>query len=254
MNPYYSNKLISIYHGDCIEIMQNTFDNNVFDLVLTDLPYGKTANEWDNTIDFNVMWKSLKNITNQTTPILLFGSEPFASFLRCSNIKNYRYDWIYHKTHPTNFLNAKKQPLRNYETISVFYEKQCFYNPQMEKGKPYAYASGKTSKTISSDTNISNFFTKNNGDRYPVSITKAYSLEKEKFHPTQKPVALLEYLIKTYTNENDIVLDFTAGSGSTAIACINTNRQCVLIEKEKKYCKIAVERVKDSFTKNFYFV
>lgn len=107
MNPYYYNKLVTIYHGDCIEIMQNTFDNNVFDLVLTDLPYGKTANEWDNTIDFNVMWKSLKNITNQTTPILLFGSEPFASFLRCSNIKNYRYDWIYHKTHPTNFLNAK---------------------------------------------------------------------------------------------------------------------------------------------------
>ena len=124
----------------------------------------------------------------------------------------------------------------------------------MEKGKPYATTSGKTSKTISSDTNISNFFTKNDGVRYPLSITKKYSLDNEHLHPTQKPVALLEYLIKTYTNENDIVLDFTAGSGSTAIACINTNRQCVLIEKEEKYCKIAAERVEDSFAKNFYFL
>lgn len=254
MNPYYSNKLISIYHGDCIEIMQNTFDNNVFDLVLTDLPYGKTANEWDNTIDFNVMWKSLKNITNQTTPILLFGSEPFASFLRCSNIKNYRYDWIYHKTHPTNFLNAKKQPLRNYETISVFMKNSVFIIRKWKKVSHMHMHLVKPVKQFLLILIFLIFLQKNNGTRYPVSITKAYSLEKEKFHPTQKPVALLEYLIKTYTNENDIVLDFTAGSGSTAIACINTNRQCVLIEKEEKYCKIAVERVKDSFTKNFYFV
>ena len=129
------------------------------------------------------MWKILKNITNKTTPILLFGSEPFASFLRCSNIKNYKYDWIYQKAHSTNFLNAKKQPLRNYETISVFYEKQCLYNPQMEKGKPYSCTSTscKASKTISADYNIFNYPHKNNGTRYPLSITKKYSLDNYLF-------------------------------------------------------------------------
>lgn len=253
MTLYYSNELVSLYKGECISVIKNALQTK-FDLVLTDLPYGKTSCEWDSIINFEDMWDALKNATHETTPIVLFGAEPFSSLLRCSNLKAYKYDWVYLKSIASNFLNAKKQPLRNNELISVFYDKQCVYNPQMEKGTPYIAKQGKCSLSVTADKNVSNggYVTVNNGERYPVTVTKAYTAERQ-YHPTQKPVALLEYLIKTYTNKNDIVLDFTSGSGSTGVACINTSRRCVLIEKEEKYCKIAAERLEDAFRKNYYF-
>lgn len=250
MHPYYENDLGKLYHGACLDILSNIVDK--FDLILTDPPYGTTKCKWDVVIPFDAVWKALDKLRYDYTAVILFGVEPFSSLLRCSNIKEYKYDLIYEKSCKTNFLNAKKQPLRNHENISVFYNKQCTYNPVMGVGKPYTRKQGVSSDSVTIDAKVKfgGYLTVNNGERYPGTVIK-FNRDVDKYHPTQKPVALLEYLIKTYSNENDLVLDFTCGSGSTGVACINLNRRFTLIEKDEKYCEIAAKRLEEAYNNRY---
>ena len=238
--------MIELIQGDCLREMQNIPDNSI-DCIITDPPYGTTACKWDSVIDFELMWEQLNRIIKPNGAIVLFGTEPFSSKLRLSNLRMYKYDWVYVKSQAQNFLNAKKQPLRNNECISLFYKKQPTYNPQMRTGRPYTARQGKSSNSISADENVLNggYITVNDGSRYPLSVLEKVSQENG-LHPTQKPVALLEYLIKTYTNEGETVLDFTMGSGSTGVACVNTNRNFIGIELDEKYFEIAKKRIEDA--------
>lgn len=246
-------KRINLFHGDCLELMKKIPDKSI-DLILTDPPYGTTACKWDNVIPFDLMWEQLNRVIKDNGAIVLFGSEPFSSALRMSNIKNYKYDWIWEKPNGSNFASANFQPLRVNESISVFgdfkttYNKNKNYNfnPQFSKGKPYSCISGKPAHDTLNKSPLANgnYKTINNGTRHPRSILK-FNKDKDKIHPTQKPVALLEYLIKTYTQENETVLDFTMGSGSTGVACLNTNKNFIGIELDKNYFKIAQDRIKN---------
>lgn len=223
------------------------------DMILCDPPYGISANKWDSVIDFDHMWKEYNRIIKDNGAIVLFGSEPFSSKLRLSNLKLYKYDWKWEKPSGANFLNFKYQPAKVHEDIIVFgkmatsYSKKgnMQYYPQMEYGIPYKQKSGKQKNDYSNSTvrsPIEQVITDNKGTRYPRSIQK-FSLDKEKFHSTQKPVKLLEYLINTYTKENQIVLDNCMGSGSTGVACLNTNRKFIGIELDKIYYDIANKRM-----------
>ncbi|MEA4956914.1 DNA adenine methyltransferase YhdJ [bioreactor metagenome] len=246
-----------LIQGDCLEVMKQLADEGVkVDLVLTDPPYGTTDCKWDTIIPFNEMWDCLSKLTNPNTPILLFGSEPFSTMLRYSNIDNFKYDWVWHKNTSGGFVQAKKMPLKYHEIISVFYKKPPLYNPQFRE---YAEASkGKTKPTNPSQTNrimaAKNIPAMPNYERgaYPKSIIefKSESIiknsKKRSYHPTLKPVALLEYLIKTYTNSGDLVLDFTMGSGSTGVACYNTGRDFIGIELDEDYYNIATKRIREA--------
>ena len=227
--------MIKLLHGDCLELMKDIPDNSI-DMVLTDPPYGTTACKWDTVIDFELMWAQLKRITKDNGAICLFGSEPFSSALRMSNIKMFKYDWTTIKTKPTGHLNAKKQPLRTIESISVFYKKQCGYYPQGLRD-----CNNMVSRTNRGNYGECSKTTRQKKTGYPKQHINIKSVDG--VHPTQKPVALLEYLIKTYTLENETVLDFTMGSGSTGVACKNLNRKFIGIEKDDKYFQIAKERI-----------
>ena len=232
---------VKLIQGDCLEEMLKLANDGVkVDLVLTDLPYGTTACKWDSIIPFDEMWECLDNITNPNTPIVLFGSEPFSSVLRMSNIKNYRYDWIWHKNLSGGFVNAKKMPMKYHENISVFYKKLPCYNPQFEEysestKKRYKHnernsISGKTTNQIQGGIKPMSSVVDYKRGKYPQSVQyfkSVHTANSNRLHPTQKPVALLKYLIKTYTNENDLVLDFTMGSGSTGVACKELNRDFI---------------------------
>jgi len=244
---------MKLYKGDCLEVMQTIQDKSI-DAIITDPPYGTTACKWDSVIDFELMWEQLNRIIKPNGAVVLFGSEPFSSALRMSNIKNYKYDWIWEKPKGTGFLNAKKQPLRYSELISIFYRKQCTYNPQKTTGhKPSNKSSAKSKK----ETDVYGKFNKQEKggqtDRYPKNIIKFNNVNSSKgiVHPTQKPISLMEYLIKTYTNENETVLDFTMGSGSTGVACKNTNRNFIGIEQDENYFNIAKQRIKETEFKLF---
>ena len=236
--------MYKLYNGDCLEIMDRLIDEGVkVDCILTDPPYGTTACKWDTVIPFEDMWKRLDKLIKPNGAIVLFGSEPFSSALRMSNIKNYKYDWIWEKEQGTNQFLAKKQPLRKTENISIFYKKQTIYNPQMAIGSAYEanrvigcelFGTPKKIKTV------------NKGERYPVNILKFNRELSSRYHPTQKPIKLVEYLIKTYTNENETVLDFTMGSGSTGVACANTNRKFIGIELDENYFNIAKQRIEEA--------
>jgi DNA modification methylase len=225
---------------DCMEEMKNIPDGSI-DCIITDPPYWTTACKWDSVIPFDKMWERLNKLIKPNGAIVLFWSEPFSSALRMSNIKNYKYDWIWEKNRPTWLFTAKKQPMKYHELIHIFYNKQPIYNPIMwewtkshkrwsEKWKSEHYTTNKFNE--SKDTNL----------KYPKSILK-FDRKHPPVHPTQKPVALMEYLIKTYTNEWELVLDFTAWSFTTAVACENTNRHWICIEKEKEYFNIGIERL-----------
>ena len=230
-----------LYHGDCLEIMNQLISQGILvDMILTDLPYKVTWNNWDKIIPFNKMWIRINKLIKDDGAICLFGSEPFSSKLRISNIKGYKYDWVWCKEQGTNFLNAKRMPLRNNENISVFYKKQPTYNPQFTDGNPYTITKGSKSTNYCKTDKIVK--TENDGYRYPLTVLN-FKRDKNKFHSCQKPVALLEYLVKTYTNEGELVLDFTMGSGSTGVACKNTNRKFIGIELDEKYFNIAKERI-----------
>ena len=240
---------VDLRHGDCLELMKDIPDGSV-DMILCDLPYGTTACKWDSVIPFEPMWKQYNRIIKNNGAIVLFGSEPFSTMLRYSNLKMFKYDWYWRKPRGTGHLNANKQPLRDIETISVFYKKQCTYNPQYSKGEPYAAKSGKNVRvsnagmtTYGKFMNGMDFRNDNSGIRYPKQLQEFGVVERGTVHPTQKPVALLEYLIKTYTNEGETVLDNCMGSGSTGVACVNTNRRFIGIELDDKYFEIAKQRI-----------
>ena len=246
-----------LFHGDCLEIMKNIEDESI-DMILCDLPYGTSACKWDSVIPFEPLWEQYSRIIKPFGAIVLFGSEPFSSALRLSNLDMYKYDWKWEKPNGANFLNFKYQPAKVHEDIMVFgksatsYSKNgnMIYNPQMTEGTPYNQKSGQQRQdnghvlgsTVRSP--IKQVYTENNGTRYPRSIQR-FPLDKDKLHPTQKPVALLEYLIKTYTNEGNVVLDNCMGSGSTGVACINTNRRFIGIELDENYFNIAKERIEN---------
>ena len=233
---------IKFYKGDCLEVMDKLIEQGIkVDAIITDPPYGTTACKWDSIIPFDAMWERLNKLIKPNGAIVLFGSEPFSSALRMSNIKNYKYDWVWNKKQASNQLNAKRQPLKIHELIHIF-NKHNYY-PIMKKGKMRKKGGSKVKSEIVGDSIIGYFDI--NDDYYPVSILDDFSNANRlnRLHPTQKPVALMEYLIKTYTNEGEIVLDFTMGSGTTGVACINTNRKFIGIELDDNYFDIAKNRI-----------
>lgn len=241
----FENSNYELWQGDCLELMNDIPDKSV-DCIITDLPYGTTQCKWDTIIPFEPLWKQYNRIIKDNGAIVLFGTEPFSSHLRLSNLKNYKYDWIWDKVKGTGFLNAKRQPMRNHELISVFYKKQCTYNPQ----KTYGHKMKKSyrSKDLQTDVygEMKNDYTYESTERYPRSI-QVFSTDTQNssLHPTQKPVALIEYLIKTYTNDGELVFDSCMGSGTTGVACINTNRRFIGIELDNNYFDIAKERISE---------
>ncbi len=231
---------LQIIHGDCLEIMKGMADKSV-DLVLTDPPYGTTACEWDIVADFELLWKELLRIGKDNCAYVFTASQPFTTDLINSNRKMFKYEWVWEKTIASNFMLSKKQPQKKHENILVFYKEQPNINLQMETGKPYKDNVRKRTIGIHNQETMKKAI-ENKGTRYPSSIQKINSIS-EGLHPTQKPVALFEYLIKTYSNENDLILDPFAGSCTTAIACKQLNRRCICIEKEEEYVKIGKERL-----------
>ena len=231
----------SLLLGDCLERMKEIPDGSV-DLILTDPPYGTTACKWDSVIPFEPMWAELKRVIKPNGAIVLFGSEPFSSALRMSNIKQYKYDWVWDKVKPSGHLNAKKMPMKQHELISVFCDGKLNYFPIMVSQKKRIsknYLNNK-SEVFGSEVTVEKMVDK----KYPKSIiVESNASQKNKLHPTQKPVSLLEYLIKTYTQEGETVLDFTMGSGSTGVACLNTNRKFIGIEMDEGYFDIGVKRM-----------
>lgn len=248
-----------LFHGDCLEVMKNIEDESV-DMILCDLPYGTSASSWDKKIPMESLWAEYKRIIKPNRAIVLFAQQPFTSLLITSNIGMWKYNWIWEKDNGTNFLNSKYCPLKITEDICVFGEgatsfvkngENLIYNPQFTEGKPYTIISGnqKSNSAVvrggkGGREDVGGYKTENDGKRYPKNIIK-FNRDKDKLHPTQKPVALLEYLIKTYTNEGNIVLDNCMGSGSTSIACINTNRRFIGIELDENYFNIAKERIEN---------
>jgi len=243
--------MIDLRKGDCLEVMKTIKDKSI-DAIITDPPYGTTACGWDSVIDFDLMWEQLNRIIKPNGAIVLFGSEPFSSALRMSNIKNYKYDWIWNKKLAGNAILAKHQPLKIHELIHIFSSKgRATYLPQKIKGKLRKKMFNKTIQpsTLNRVTEAKETF---NDLYYPKSIQEfSMANRKGRLHPTQKPIELMEYLIKTYTNENETVLDFTMGSGSTMVACQNTNRNGIGIEQDENYFEIAEERIKENEYKLF---
>lgn len=240
--------MIDLRQGDCLELMKDIPDGCV-DMVLCDLPYGTTYYhlEWDRTIPFAPLWEQYRRICKKNAAIVLFGKEPFSTSLRSSNLKMFRYDWIWEKTNAPDFAMARLRPRQKHEIISVFYQKLPTYNPQMESGGPYdrtakgerlSKSNIRPGGTLQKKTPIHNV-----GTRYPSSVQRFSSRSGKSFHPTQKPVALLEYLIRTYTNEGETVLDNCMGSGSTGVACVNTGRNFIGIELAPDYFETAKQRI-----------
>jgi len=227
-----------LINGDCLEAMKEIPANSV-DLVLTDPPYGTTACKWDNVIPLDIMWERLNKIAKDRSPIVLFSSQPFTTSLNYSNLKDYRYEWLWIKNNSTGFQLANKRPLKKHETISVFSKKQPAYFPQglKEFNKVNRRGSSGENWTVPGEKKYLQKYT-----NYPTQLLN-YAYDSNKMHPTQKPVALMEYLIKTYTNEGDTVLDFTMGSGTTGVACKNLNRKFIGIELDEKYFEIAKDRI-----------
>lgn len=234
-----------IYNEDCLEGMKRIEDKSI-DMILCDLPYGTTKNKWDSIIPLELLWEQYNRIIKDNGAIVLFAQTPFDKVLGSSNLKMLKYEWIWEKENGTGFLNAKKMPLKNHENLLVFYKKLPIYNPQMRVGfKPYKCKQGSGSDNWNYNKNFGGHVSEGDDKRYPLSIIK-FNRDKNKYHPTQKPVELCEYLIKTYTNEGELILDNCIGSGSTAIACLNTNRNYIGFELDEKYYQIAEDRIKSA--------
>lgn len=236
--------MYKIMQGDCLELMKEIPDGSV-DMVLCDLPYGTTRNKWDTVIPFDPLWKQYERIIKENGAIVLFSQMPFGAAVIMSNPSMFRYEWIYQKPNATGFLNANRMPLKSHENILVFYKALPTYNPQKWKGNPYKAKRGNTTSKNYGEFD-GDWHTENkDGLRYPVDIIK---FNKEQgLHPTQKPVPLLEYLIKTYTNEGETVLDSCMGSGSTGVACANTGRRFIGIELDENYFDIAKKRIEEAY-------
>lgn len=228
-----------IYNMDCLIGMREIPDKSI-DMILCDLPYGTTKNQWDKKIDLSLLWNQYERIIKDNGAIVLFSQMPFTAELVASNVKLFRYEWIWEKTECTGFLNAKKMPLKAHESILIFYKNLPTYNPQMTNGKPYKYKKDNISSSNYGNSTGTGLV-ENEGKRYPKSIL---TFKKDKgYHPTQKPVALLEYFIKTYTDKGEVVLDNCVGSGSTCVACINTDRKYIAYELDTDIFSIAEKRV-----------
>ena len=243
----------SLVLGDCLEVMKLIPDESV-DFVLCDLPYGNTACSWDTVLPFNVLWQEYERIIKPLGTFALFGTEPFASFLRLSNIKLYKYDWIYEKTMASGFLNAKNKPLRAHENICIFSKgttangskKRMLYNPQMEEGEPYRKIQKNDPRVGYVDRGTRKEWvgiSENKGTRYPRTVIKFSNNNHGSLHPTQKPIPLCEYMVRTYTVVGDVVLDNTMGSGSSIAAAKNLNRQFIGIELDENYFDISVKEL-----------
>lgn len=236
-------ELNKIYNEDCLKGMKRISDKSI-DMILCDLPYGTTRNKWDSIIPLDELWRQYERVIKDKGAIVLTAQTPFDKVLGSSNLKLLKYEWIWEKNRGTGHLNAKKMPMKSHENILVFYKKLPTYNPIMREGDPYIRKDcskailnkGNYGKTNESHTTI------NNGGRYPLSVLKFNSVERT-IHPTQKPVELFEYLIKTYTNKGDTILDNCMGSGTTAEACIKTQRNFIGFELDKDYHRLAEERI-----------
>lgn len=235
---------IELLKGDCLELMKSMPDASV-DMILCDLPYGTTQNRWDSVIDLNLLWSHYERICSG--PILLTAQTPFDKVLGASNIKMLKYEWIWEKTNPTGHLNAKKSPMKAHENVLVFYKRQPIYNP--------IKTTGHKRKTATKRHDFTGTYGKQNFDELPYDSTDRYprsvlvfpsDKQTSKLHPTQKPVALMEYMIRTYTNEGMTVLDNCMGSGTTGVACVNTGRNFIGIEMDENYFQIAKNRIEES--------
>jgi len=243
----------TLYHGDCLTEMSNINENSV-DMILCDPPYGTTPLHWDNIINFEKMWEQYHRVAKPNAAVVIFAQEPFASFVRMSNMKEYKYDWYWEKELLTNVFQVKRRPGKVIENICVFYKKQCIYNPQKREhhGKLVHNKVGENTRWSPTQSG-NNPSTKpleyhDDGTRYPTQVLRINrDNSRERLHPTQKPVALCEYLIKTYTNEGMTVLDNCMGSGTTGVACMNTNRNFIGIEIDDNYYNIASDRIREKF-------
>ena len=227
----------TLIHGDCLDVMP-TLDAGSVDMVLADPPYGTTACKWDSVVPLEPIWENLKRLAKKEAAIVMTASQPFTTTLISSNMKMFKYCWCWHRNFKTGHLNAKKQPMRSVEDVCVFYSRQPEYSPQgivewgRIKNRGKASPNNRPHGTVSLQTHTG----------YPDQVLR-FTRDLPSVHPTQKPVALMEYLIRTYTNEGDTVLDFTMGSGTTGVACKNLNRNFIGIEKDAEYFKIAQDRI-----------
>lgn len=250
-----TNLLNQVIQGNCLQVMQD-IESKSINMILCDLPYGTTACKWDTIIPFEPLWEQYKRVIKDNGAIVLTASQPFTSALVMSNVKWFKYEWIWVKSRVTGFANAKKQPLRNYEDVVVFSKSKTNYFPQ---GLVKINKTVKNGKNVGGET-LRTDIEKSKGKgslrtqgkeyfqeftNYPKQTLLDIQRDKNKLHPTQKPVALFEYLIKTYTNEGDLVLDNCAGSGTTGVACKNLNRNFILIEQDENYCNIAKQRIEN---------
>ena len=247
-----NNEGMRLIQGDCLEVMDKLIEGGVkVDAVICDPPYGNTACKWDVIIPFDEMWERLKKLRKDKSPIVLFGSEPFSSHLRLSNLKEYKYDWIWDKHIPRNFANAKYMPMSKHELISVFGKGKVNYYPIMIKRekevrvKNYSKKNKDSAYKINTDGSDEEYRVYTHKNPNTIIVGK-WQANKGKVHPTQKPVDLLEYLIKTYTNEGDTVLDFTMGSGTTGVACKNLGRKFIGIELDETYFDVSVKRIEET--------
>lgn len=233
-----------IIQGDCLEVMKDIPDKSI-DMILCDLPYGTTACKWDTIIPFEPLWEQYKRIIKDNGAIVLTASQPFTSALVMSNIKMFKYEWVWDKKIPSGMSYARFQPMRQHENILVFCNGKTIYNPQMiKRDKPIKGGGMSKGETTNNQNLVA--LKKTYDYKNPTTIIVEDKIRKDSLHPTQKPVALFEYLIKTYTNEGDLVLDNCAGSGTTGVACINTKRNYILIEKESEYIAIINKRLEIS--------
>ena len=235
----------TLVNADCFDVFPFIEDKSI-DAIICDLPYGTTACKWDSILPLNDLWNEYNRVLKPNGVIILFGTQPFTTTLISSNIKQFRYELIWDKIRSATGLNAKRMPLKTHENILIFYSKQPTYNPQLTEGKPFDKTKYNGQLELPNVTGGGvKVSKKNDGTRFPISIHR-YSQNwrrQEQIHPTQKPVELMEYLIKTYTNDGDTILDNTMGSGTTNLACLKLNRKSIGIEKEKQYYDVAVRRL-----------
>ena len=247
MTIYHQTDLVTLYQGDCLEVMPQ-LEARSFDCILADLPYGKTQCKWDSVIPFEPLWEQYKRLIKQNGAIVLFGIQPFTTDLIMSNREWFKYCWVWEKDNPSNFGNCQYMPMKYHEDIVVFGKKTIQFNPQMrDVGKVSNVGGFKTSSLVSFKTPVKSIPQNTTTFRYPSTILRfdrpKHNSSDQQIHPTQKPIALLEYLIRTYTNEGDMILDNTCGSGSLLVAARNTNRRAVGIDMDEGYCRVAAGRL-----------
>ena len=249
MKDFMNNQTVKLLQGDCLDLMKTIPDGSV-DCVITDPPYGTTQNKWDSIIDLELMWKEVWRVLKPNGACVLFSAQPYTSVLVSSQIKYYKYEWVWVKNLKTGNLNARRMPMGGHETMQVFYKKPPTYNPQKRERTTEVKSGNKYNSKTENYGNQREVYVDRQSDLInPDTVIKDIKCvhnSSGKVHPTQKPVELMEYLVKTYTNESETVLDFTMGSGSTGVACVNTDRKFIGVELDETYFNIAKERIEDA--------